>query len=324
MIKNEKTNSLSPIDFDDIYQTVPLLRDFKFPIESVSFENPIDSSDICPSDWDRIAEVIFENYDKYDGFVVLHGTDTMAYTASALSFIFNNLSKPVIITGSQLPIRMIRSDGRDNLVTSIEIAAHKRNGVSLINEVCIYFEDKLYRGNRTTKFSTETFDAFTTVNYPELANSGVHLTYNYSAINKADLSKPTTINKGFNTDVTILKLFPGITARVIESILNTKNLRGVVIESYGAGNAPTQDWFFKLIKEAREKGIIIINVSQCTSGSVEMNIYEAGLKMQKAGVIDGKSMTTEAAITKLMHVLNHDLPLCESEKLLKESLKGEM
>lgn len=324
MIRDKNSKSLVPINFDNIYETVPLLNEFDFPIESVSFEKPIDSSDINATDWEKIADLVEVNYNKYDGFVILHGTDTMAYTASALSFVFNNLSKPIIITGSQLPIRALRSDGRDNLINSLEIAAYKQNGKSLINEVCVYFEDKLFRGNRTTKYSSERFDAFKSVKYPALAECGVSIKYNTNYINQSSPEALFYSKKGFDSNVAILKLYPGITKKQVEATLSIEGLKGVIIESYGAGNMPSGAWMKESILKAQQKGVVFMNVSQCAGGTVEPGMYESSQIMNELKIVNGKSITNEAAICKMMYVLGQNKNLEKTLKMLTDSLKGEM
>lgn len=323
MVKDESTQALRPIDFGNIYQTVPLLREFEFPIDYVSLPEPMDSANIFPKHWDQIANVIWERFEEYDGFVVLHGTDTMAYTASALSFMFDNLTKPIIFTGSQLPIRMLRSDARDNLITSIEIAAKKEDGYSLVNEVGIYFEDELFRANRTQKHSATHFDAFKSHNYPSLATSGVELQYHKEHLNRADRSLPTQRRLGFSQNVQVLRIFPGLSQKMLSHVLSAPELQGVVLESFGAGNLPTQSWFLEELAVAVQRGVVLVNVSQCASGGIKPGLYSTSEQLQRIGIVDGGSMTTEAALTKLMSLLAQYPNLEEVKTGMLQSLKGE-
>ena len=285
MIKDYNTNALRAFDFHQILENIPELKHLDCNIESVSFEEPIDSSNMDTDYYVQIAELIEENYSKYDGFVILTGSDTMAYTSSAISFMLENLAKPVVFTGSQLPIGYLRTDAKENLITSIEIASAYQNNKPIISEVCLYFEYKLYRANRTTKLSAEQFEAFTSMNYPPLAESGVHLHFNENLLLKSDEKNKLIVRKKLSTDIAILKLFPGISKEVIESILSTPNLKGVVLETYGAGNAPTKNWFIELLTQAIDKGIHIVNVTQCVGGSVIMGHYETSTKLKEIGII---------------------------------------
>lgn len=324
MVHDPVTDTLVPIDFKHITDHVPELGKFGYDLQSVSFDPVKDSSNIDPLVWIKMAETIEENYNDYDGFVVLHGTDTMAYTASALSFMLENLRKPIILTGSQLPIGLLRTDGRENLITAIEIAAAKENGLALVPEVCIYFDNELTRGNRTTKFSAEHFDAFNSPNYPPLAEVGLHLKFNYSIIRYSNPDRPLKVYKNFNTNVAILKLFPGISRNFVQAVINTKDLKGLIIETFGSGNAPTYQWFIEDLKTFINNGGIIFNVTQCHGGSVEMGLYETSREMLAAGVVSGKDITSEASITKLMHLLG----ICSSRedviKCLGKSMAGEI
>lgn len=323
MIQNHETGSLQPFNFDKIWEEFPELKRFTHQLDSIAFSPPIDSSDVTIEIWQKLAETIYKNYEKYDGFVVLHGTDTMSYSASALSFMLNNLQKPVIFTGSQLPIGMLRTDGKENFITAIEIAAAHKDGKAIVPEVAILFEDKLMRGNRTTKHNSEDFDAFHSYNYGNLATIGIHIKYHYHRIHKA-ISKPLSIDTQMEKNVVILKLFPSIQQEVVHSILNIKGLKGIILETYGAGNATTATWFIETIQKAVQKGIQVINISQCRAGSVNMAIYEAGQGLEKIGVINGKDMTTESAITKLMYLLGQNLPANMLKKRCQMSLKGEI
>ncbi len=323
MIQDLKSGQLRPFDFQHLTEQIPELKKFDTHLSAISFTHPIDSSDMSPEIWVKIATIIKKNYSKYDGFVILHGSDTMAFTASALSFMLENLSKPVILTGSQLPIGIIRTDGKENLITAIEIAASKKKGLPVVSEVCIYFEYHLYRGNRTHKFNAEHFLAFQSSNYPALADAGVHLTYNNSALYKAKKGK-LQVHTALDPNISILKLYPGITKNAVHAILNTPGLKGLILETFGAGNCSTQPWFLKAIADKIKKGMIILNISQCNAGSVEQGKYEGGASLQKAGVISGRDMTTEAAVTKLMFVLGHSKSIKEARKQLNLSLVGEM
>ena len=294
MIQDPETGALMPFNFDHLLDNVPELKRLGFLISSIQFEPPIDSSEIDPASWIRLVKIIADNYDTYDGFVVLHGTDTMAYTASALSFMLENLAKPVILTGSQLPIGMLRTDGKENLITAIEIAAAKENGFPVVPEVCIFFQNHLMRGNRTSKISAENFNAFRSLNYPALARVGMHIRYDNNLINKVRVPKPLKPHYLMDTNVVILKIFPGITPQTVDSILNIPHLKGVVLETYGTGNAPSKPWFLDMLRAAVARGIVIVNVTQCSSGSVQMSLYGPGNKLAQAGIISGYDSTTEA------------------------------
>ena len=324
MIENPETGALEAFNFDQLIENVPELKRFNYCIDSYQFTPPIDSSDMEPSLWSKLVKIIYSNYDKYDGFVILHGTDTMAFTASALSFMLEDLSKPVILTGSQLPIGKLRTDGKENLITAIEIAAAKHpDGTAVVPEVCIFFESHLLRGNRTTKINAEHFNAFRSYNYPTLATAGIHIKYEYDKIHKPDLSRPLKPYYLFDTNVIVLTLFPGIQENIIRNILHTPGLRAVVLKTYGSGNAPQKSWFIKQLKEATERGIIIVNISQCPTGMVEMERYETGLHLLDAGVISGYDSTVEALITKLMLLLGHGMSHNEIREKLSQPIAGE-
>lgn len=324
MVQDPDTGSLIPIDFRHITDHVPELRKFGYDLHSVSFDPVKDSSNIDPEVWVRMAEIIADSYNDFDGFVVLHGTDTMAYTASALSFMLENLAKPVILTGSQLPIGLLRTDGRENLITAIEIAAAMENDVPAVPEVCIYFDNKLMRGNRTTKMSAEHFDAFYSPNYPPLAEVGLHLRYFNQLISRRSNQDKLIVHKSFDTNVAILKLFPGINRKLVKAIIKTEGLRGLIMETFGSGNAPTYQWFLDDMKQFIDGGGIILNVTQCHGGSVEMGLYETSRQMLASGVVSGKDITSEASITKLMHLLGRYSSKEKVTEALNLSLAGEI
>ena len=323
MVKDPATGALQPYAFEDIYKLMPVLRNFDYALHSVSFNPLIDSSNVTPAFWIKLAAVIEENYEKYDGFVVLHGTDTMSYSASMLSFMLENLGKPVIFTGSQLPMGVVRTDGRDNFINAIEIAAARNGDKPMVPEVAIYFENKLMRGNRTSKYNAENFNAFLSGNYPHLAEVGVHIRYHSHLILNAESGK-LTVRKNLDNSVIILKLFPGIAEIVVKNALSISGLKGVVLETYGAGNAPTDDWFIEALQEAIRKGIIIYNVTQCYGGAVDMGKYETSVRLSQIGVVGGYDITTESAVAKMMYLLGQELSHDEIIRLLQVPLRGEL
>ena len=324
MIKDPITATLQAFDFESLLEKIPELNLLDCDIHSVSFGTPLDSSNMNPSHWIAIATLIEENYKTHDGFVVLHGSDTMSYTASALSFMLENLAKPVILTGSQLPIGDLRTDAKENLITSIQIAALQNNHTPVVKEVGLYFEYKLYRGNRTTKINAEHFQAFASLNFPALITSGVYLKVNYELLHQNYTQAPLVVHKKMESNIVLLKLFPGITPTVLQSILDSSSLKAVVLETYGSGNATTEKWFLETIEKALHKGVFIINVTQCAGGSVQMNQYQTGKLLEKAGVISGKDMTTESAITKTMFMLGLQIPNNMFKTVFETSLRGEI
>ncbi len=324
MMKDFATGALKAFNFSKLLQKIPELKQLDCDIETISFEKPIDSSNINPEKWVELAEIIEENYDNFDGFVVLHGSDTMSYSASALSFMLENLSKSVIFTGSQLPIGDLRTDAKENLITAIQIASLKENNEPIISEVCLYFEYKLYRGNRTTKINAENFNAFISPNYPILIESGVNLKIFPELFLPKTSSKNLKIHKNLDNNVAIIKMFPGISESVLSAIFEIPQLKGIVLETYGAGNAPTEDWFLTLLKKGIARGLQIVNVTQCSIGSVVMGKYETSASLKEIGVISGKDITTEAAITKLMYLLGQNIPKDNFKILFETSLRGEL
>ena len=304
MIRNDETSVLESFNYKHLLKHIPELDKCGVDIDSYVFDKIIDSSDMNPDVWVKLANVVYDNYERYDGFVILHGTDTMAYTASALSFMLVNLAKPIILTGSQLPIGDLRTDGKENLLTSIEIASAKdADGGSLVQEVCIFFENHLMRGNRTTKLNAENFNAFHSCNYPNLADAGIHIKYESIHLRRNQTDVPLKRFAVYDSNVAVLTLFPGINRNVVESLLSTPGLRGVVLKTFGTGNAPSCGWLLDLLTEATARGIVIVNVTQCLEGFVDMSRYETGAQLIDTGVISGHDLTTESALTKLMVTL---------------------
>ena len=327
MIENPVSHALEPFHFDNLLKNVPKISMLDFDVDTFQFEHPIDSSSMNPSHWTEIVKIIEKNYNSYDGFVVLHGTDTMAYTASALSFMLENLSKPVIITGSQLPIGEVRTDGEENLITALQVAAAKDScGKQMVQEVAILFESYLWRGNRSTKHSANNFNAFTSNNYPCLAKIGLGISFNDYALLRIPKQKheELIVHYGMDNDVIYLDLFPGIKEEHVRHFLTTPGLKGVVMKTFGAGNGPTDEWFLKLIKEAVDNGIVIVNITQCSNGSVHPFRYVTGYELMQAGVVPGHDLTPEAAITKMMYLFGLGLSTKEVREKMEKSISGEM
>src|SRR5690625_452884 len=324
MIKDSETGALKAFNFDDLLNNVSELKLLEHNIDTYSFEKPMDSSNMNPKYFAVMAGVIEDNYNKYDGFVILHGSDTMAYSASALSFMLENLTKPIIFTGSQLPIGDLRTDAKENLITAIQLAGLKRNGKMVITEVGLYFEYKLYRGNRSSKVNSEHFKAFDSPNYPPLAVSGIHLKVNYPLLKKPNYRKQLIVHKELNDDILILKLFPGINKKIIEQVLSIKGLKGGILETYGTGNASSEDWVIELLKQCINREVYIVNVTQCSGGGISMGKYETSSRLKEIGIISGNDMTTEAAVTKMMYLLNQDLRPKVFKSIYETSLRGEM
>nr|WP_299383197.1 asparaginase [Allomuricauda sp.] len=325
MVKDYETGALKAFDFDELVGNIPELNQLDCEIAGLSFEHPIDSSNMNPTYWSKVAGMISDNYNVYDGFVVLHGSDTMSYSASALSFMLENLSKPVIFTGSQLPIGDLRTDAKENLITSIQIAALKQKGKPVIQEVGLYFEYKLYRGNRTTKINAEHFEAFASLNYPPLVESGVHLNVNHSYLWKpAQKKKAFKVHQQMDSNVAVLKLFPGLNQQVLKSVLAIDGLRALILETYGAGNAPMDSWFLEELGRAVRQGLHIINVTQCSGGAVAMGHYETSEKLRELQLISGRDITTEAAVTKAMYLLGNGISNKLFKTIFETPLRGEM
>lgn len=326
MKQDMKDLTLKPFDFSQILDEVPEIRKFAFKIDTYSFEPPIDSSDVEPSLWQDLARLIKDKYEDYDGFIILHGTDTMSYSASALSFMLDGLTKPVIFTGSQLPIGVPRTDGKENLISAVEIASAKdEEGHPAVPEVCVCFDSLLMRGNRSTKVNSEVFRAFQSPNFPPLAEAGINIRYNNEYIRKPnDWYQSLTINTDLDTRVSILKIHPGITPEVVRNILCGKDTRAIIMETYGSGNAPTRDWFLNIVKESSAMNKIIVNVTQCLAGTVNMNIYANGKALERAGVIDGYDSTTESALAKLFYLMGKSRDNEWVKAMMSRNLKGEI
>jgi len=324
MIRDFNTGVLRNFNFKDLLKHIPELKLLDCDIATKSFKNPIDSSNMKPSYWIEIATIIEENYEKFDGFVVLHGSDTMSYTASALSFMLENLAKPIIFTGSQLPIGDLRTDAKENLITSIQIAALQENGFPTIKEVCLYFEYKLYRANRTTKINAEHFEAFASLNYPALVESGVHLRVNNEALLIGNNRKKLKVHKKLESNILLVKMFPGINRETIDYLFDYPQLKGLILETYGSGNVISEAWFIRALEKLIERGIPIINVTQCSGGSVSMGQYETSTELKRMGVISAKDATTEASLAKLMYLLGQDVPANSFKTIFETSLRGEM
>ncbi len=324
MVKDAETGALIPFNFDELLEHIPELKLLDCQIIPISFEQPIDSSNMNLTYYTMLGDMIHVNYHEYDGFVVLHGSDTMSYTASMVSFMFENLQKPIIFTGSQLPIGDLRTDAKENLITAIQIAALQENDKPIITEVGLYFEYKLLRGNRTTKINAEHFEAFKSYNYPALITSGVHLKVNQTTLLRSDPKRELVYHNHFDDNVMIVKLFPGLNEVVLQNMIAIPGLKGIILETYGAGNATTESWFLNLIKEVIVQGVRVINVTQCASGSVVMGQYGTSSVLKKIGVIDGKDSTTETALTKLMYLLGESLDAKTFKTIYETSLRGEM
>ena len=343
MVENHASHALEAFDWSHLQARVPELQQFHFHIDAITLGDPIDSSDMTPDDWVRMAHAIASNYARYDGFVLLHGTDTMAYTASFLSFMLEGLAKPVVITGSQLPIGQLRTDGKENLLTSIEIAAARDDGGRpMVPEVCIFFENELMRGNRTTKINSEGFNAFRSYNFPPLAKAGIHIEYNTHeiiqhptpassacyALLREKTGRPQheglIVHDRYDNHVAILTLFPGIDESVVRAVAETPGLRALILQTFGSGNAPQKEWFISILHDLNRRGIIVVNTSQCERGTVEMGRYETSLQLLRAGVLNGYDSTLECVVTKLMFLLGHDCTQEEIRQLMSISIAGEV
>ena len=324
MVQDYESGQLKAFDFEKLVENIPELYQLDCEIHSVSFDRPIDSSNMNLGHWKFLASLIGKHYDRFDGFVILHGSDTMSYSASALSFMLENLAKPVVFTGSQLPIGDLRTDAKENLITSIQIASLRKDGRPVVQEVCLYFENTLYRGNRTTKMSAEQFQAFDSPNFPVLGTSGVHLRIREEYLWRPTGRKKLQVHTDLDNRVGLLKLFPGIHPGWVRSLLGSPDLKAVVLESYGAGNAPTDTWFLDFLKDAISRGVQLVNVTQCPGGSVLMGKYTTSASLDEMGLIDGKDITSEAALTKLMYLLGSGVSTKSFKTIFETSLRGEM
>ena len=325
MIEDPVTKALRPFDFTHLLENVPKVKMLDYVIDNIQIEHPIDSSDMSPADWQWMASIINDNYDRYDGFVVLHGTDTMAFTASALTFMLSGLSKPVIITGSQLPIGEVRTDGEENLITALQIAAERSaDGLPMVREVAVLFENYLWRGCRATKRSADNFNAFKSNNYPSLAKIGLGIEYNQDALARPDTNAPLVLLDRLDPSVMVIDLFPGLAQATLNHLLNTPGIKGVVLRTYGAGNTPTYRWFIDAIRQAVDRGLIILNVTQCVNGTVRINRYVSGDILASIGVISGYDITVEAALTKMMSLFGRGISDTELRQALTEPIAGEM
>jgi L-asparaginase len=323
MMHDARSGELKPFDFKSLTSQIPELNKFDIQLSSIAFKKPIDSSNMHPDVWVDLVEIIEKNYKLFDGFVILHGSDTMSFTASALSFMLENLNKPVVLTGSQLPIGIIRTDGKENLITAIEIAAAKEKGKSIVTEVCVYFEYKLYRGNRTFKYNSQHFDAFKSPNYPVLAEAGVDIKYNYQALLKPK-NKNLIVHKKLYNDIVVLKLFPGISKKITAALIHTPGVKAIILETFGAGNASTEEWLSEELEKAIQGGVIILNITQCREGRVIQGMYETSSQLKKIGVMSGADLTFESAVTKLMFLLGQQLALKKIKQLISADLRGEL
>lgn len=325
MIKNPSTGALESFNFDHLLKHVPELRQYDLNLNAQAFDCPKDSSDINPDDWGRLVRIISDRYNEYDGFVVLHGTDTMAFTASALSFMLEGLMKPVILTGSQLPIGVLRTDGKENLLAAIEIAAAKNDdGTPVVPEVCIYFHQKLMRGNRCTKVSAESFNAFNSNNCPNLAVAGINIDYNRSIIRPYDAGAKFVPHYAMERNIIIFSLFPGIQSGIVKTMLSDKQLKGIIFRTFGAGNAPQEQWLVDALTDATKAGKVIVNVTQCSTGSVKMKLYETGRQLLQSGIVSGRDITVESALTKMMYLLGKGYPLEDVRRMMKQNIAGEI
>ncbi|MBT8271385.1 MAG: asparaginase [Flavobacteriaceae bacterium] len=324
MIKNPESGVLQAFDFDHLLEKIPEINLLNCTFESTALEQPLDSSNMNPSHWATIAKIVEDNYKSFDGFVILHGSDTMSYTASALSFMFENLDKPIILTGSQLPIGDLRTDAKENLITALQIASLRKDGKALVREVCLYFEYKLYRGNRTTKINAEHFQAFASLNYPDLGESGVHLKIKERYLSRFSDDQPFSVHYALEDQIALIKLFPGITPAVLSCMCSSEDLKGIILETFGAGNATTETWFIEIISQAIKRGIHVVSVSQCSGGSVMMGRYETSEQLEAIGVISGHDLTTEAAIAKMMYLLSMSMTTSEFRQTFERSIRGEL